>query len=235
MSLLRLRYVAVSVSLSLGLAGTAMATPIIIGGSATTVASGGTAPGSSADYDFGDFSNGSGVPKNLTHVTFTPSSGGNKASVGSSLKAPGGASSFTSSEKYYGAATQTSFGTFTTTLSDFTIYLLTDNSYFYDTAVGLSVDGGGVVSVALSGTTNNTNVFVSFHVTGATSTDVFTIYATGKNQALPTTGTANRVALGGFTFQPDTAVTPEPDSLVLLGTGLLGALGVARRRFQTIR
>ncbi len=40
-----------------------------------------------------------------------------------------------------------------------------------------------------------------------------------------------RLARPGFTFQPEVAVaTPEPESLVLLGTGMLGLFGVVRRK-----
>ncbi len=37
--------------------------------------------------------------------------------------------------------------------------------------------------------------------------------------------------VGNLVSSPDTAVTPEPSSIALLGTGLLGMAGVARRRF----
>jgi hypothetical protein len=40
------------------------------------------------------------------------------------------------------------------------------------------------------------------------------------------------VALDSFTFSPAVAQTPEPSSLVLLGTGVLGVAGMAQRRWQ---
>lgn len=48
-----------------------------------------------------------------------------------------------------------------------------------------------------------------------------------------TSGTnPNDFAISGVTLDASPAAAPEPESLVLVGTGLCGALGIARRRFQ---
>ena len=52
------------------------------------------------------------------------------------------------------------------------------------------------------------------------------------NSQLDTTTGASSTTFAGSTDAIPSAVTPEPGSLVLLGTSLLGAAGIARRRFS---
>ncbi|HEV2644852.1 MAG TPA: PEP-CTERM sorting domain-containing protein [Acidobacteriaceae bacterium] len=103
------------------------------------------------------------------------------------------------------------------------------------------VDNGGPTSAELTnfvvctigsaGCTNNNNCSSSatncvFGISGSSATDSFTLdYA--EVAGPPAQLTAN-LALTG----PAPNVTPEPSSLVLLGTGVIGAAGMLRRRFS---
>ena len=68
-----------------------------------------------------------------------------------------------------------------------------------------------------------------------TELDIFSFYAPGSTDITPGNNYGEIVSVGGFgvgTFSltDTTSPVPEPSTLLMLGTGLLGAAGVARRK-----
>lgn len=117
-----------------------------------------------------------------------------------------------------------------TTIQDITTNTLTTGTLGTVVFQTGTVTGGTFSSGSITITATGGSVLFSGTFSGGTITTVGGVTFINANLACSGCGSVQIVASGGISG--DTIVTPEPGTLGLLGTGLVGLAGIVRRKLR---
>jgi hypothetical protein len=120
---------------------------------------------------------------------------------------------------------------FTTTITGNTITVAEDGG----STICNTFNAGDICGVVLTDATEDPG-YTAITLDGASTTNKLTASFSGNKVYLDFTNltlNSGDVAIFDLTFGPNVAATPEPGSLMLLGTGALGLVGTLRRRIFT--